>query len=91
MTREPLRFGHVVVPFLSRRPSSIAFTRRYGRNERSIYAMSERFKATKFASGISASGLSRHFAAAQQPRRFRSKENVIFDASRHRVYEYTAQ
>jgi hypothetical protein len=59
MTREPLRFGHVVVPFLSRRPSSIACTQRYGRNERSIYAMSERFKATKFASGISAPG---HFS-----------------------------
>jgi len=42
-------------------------------------------------------GSSRHFAAAQQPRRFRSKADINFDASRQRVdasrqrvYEYTA-
>src|SRR6202011_3601090 len=39
---------------------------------------------------LSGFGPSRHFAAAQQPRRFRSKADINFDAFRHRVYEYTA-
>ena len=38
---------------------------------------------------ISVIGTSRHFAAAQQPGRFRSKADFEFDASRQRVYEYT--
>jgi hypothetical protein len=37
-----------------------------------------------------AHGLSRHFDAAQQPRRFRSKADINFGASSYRVYEYTA-
>jgi hypothetical protein len=37
-----------------------------------------------------AHGPSRHFDAAQQPRRFRSKADINFGASSYRVYEYTA-
>src|SRR5712671_5264233 len=36
-----------------------------------------------------AHGPSRHFDAAQQPRRFRSKADINFGASSYRVYEYT--
>jgi len=35
-------------------------------------------------------GPSRHFAAAQQPRRFRSKADINLGASRHGIYEYAA-
>src|SRR3981189_1108974 len=37
-----------------------------------------------------AHGPSRHFDAAQQPRRFRSKADINFGASSYRVYEYMA-
>jgi hypothetical protein len=37
-----------------------------------------------------AHGPSRHFDAAQQPRRFGSKADINFGASSYRVYEYTA-
>ena len=38
---------------------------------------------------MSPCGTSRHFAAAQHLSRFRSKADINFVASRHRVYEYT--
>src|SRR5450631_3111026 len=37
-----------------------------------------------------AHGPSRHFDAAQQPRRFRSTADINFSASSYRVYEYMA-
>jgi hypothetical protein len=54
------------------------------------YAMLPNLPSEYEADRFSAVGPSRHFAAAQQPRRFRSKADINFVASRHRVYEYTA-